>query len=249
MRVDPLQIKAVLNGDGREDEIVVDRAPAIGSVRVLHALVGRKALCKVRVLDTWPCVHGGHVVRFRRIGPLAPRPLRLDSAERSDLLAGDVSYVERDLKPDVVVGEVVVLTRERAYVDREHEVPSRAIAWWTVTALVERGERWRVTGTLTDDRPHAYLPARGGGWTTSRSLAIDDAEGVLDQEDVERISTEARAALAERRLASVEDRRKQERAVRDQLRRALDGLDPQGQAGLLAAIQRDIAAATGRAAA
>jgi hypothetical protein len=51
---------------GEQDEYVIRyEPPPVGSVRAIQAKVGGQTLATVKILDHWPCVHGGHVVRFR----------------------------------------------------------------------------------------------------------------------------------------------------------------------------------------
>jgi hypothetical protein len=72
---------------GELDELVLneDTPPRKGSVQLIQAGVGKRAACAARILDHWPCVHGGHVVRFEVVPrPVAPRLLRRKGGYASD---------------------------------------------------------------------------------------------------------------------------------------------------------------------
>jgi hypothetical protein len=79
---------------GELDEVVlhVQQPPAIGSFQAVQSAVGKKAKCTVLILDTWPCVHGGHVIRFQ----LAARPEAVQYLQPKGGYTEDPSRALRD---------------------------------------------------------------------------------------------------------------------------------------------------------
>lgn len=78
------------------------------------------------------------------------------------------------------------------------------------------------------------------GYTHSRHGAIEDAGEAVPEIDQAKLTTAARLVFARREQDREEASRKREKAVRDRLREALKGLDPDSQIALLAAIEREI---------
>jgi hypothetical protein len=58
------EIRAIRNGELDELVLNVSKVPEVGSVQAVQSGVGKHSTCSVRILDTWPHVDGGHVVRI-----------------------------------------------------------------------------------------------------------------------------------------------------------------------------------------
>jgi hypothetical protein len=60
---------------GKLDEVAIQYSPpAIGSCQAVQSAVGKPAICKVTITDSWPLRAGGHAVRFSLVEQV---PLRL----------------------------------------------------------------------------------------------------------------------------------------------------------------------------
>ncbi len=172
--------------------------------------------------------------------------LELTPKERQQILAADVKQITRPDKPDLPDRIVLHETQGRRYydraTDRTFEVPSQPDAWIEKLKAVRTTKGYRITWELHDNRDPAQFPARHHGYTSDPSRAVDDHEAVLTPADRERLArqrTEGRLRHLEARRGRAEDElRRQEKAVRDELRATLRGLGPDAQVALIAGIQR-----------
>lgn len=77
--------------DSELDELVVKgKPPPVGSVQPVKAGQSNQPACHVKVLDVWPCVHGGHVVRFELTAD--PKPVVRKRVESPRLLKPGGGY-------------------------------------------------------------------------------------------------------------------------------------------------------------
>jgi hypothetical protein len=61
---------------GKLDEVVIQYTPpAVGSCQAVQSAVGKPAICKVTITDSWPLRAGGHAVRFSLVEQIPPRLL------------------------------------------------------------------------------------------------------------------------------------------------------------------------------
>lgn len=79
------EITAVLADELDELHLRDEKPPKIGSLHALQSRVGKRASCRVRILDTWPHRDGGHMVRIA-VAPyeVPPRLLRPKGGYASD---------------------------------------------------------------------------------------------------------------------------------------------------------------------
>lgn len=180
--------------------------------------------------------------------------MKLSQHEKQQILAGNMKTLLRKGKPACEPGDEFTLSvsRPRPYTDPETKhvfrPPAERSAWITVTSKVRRAKGgWAVYFNVTDNRHPTYFMAKGGGYTTDVSVAVDKLAADVDAATQARISAEARQVNADRRARDAElaerDRRRQERAFRTRLRETLQGLDPAAQMALLAALEREMAEA------
>lgn len=197
-----------------------------------------------------------------------PDSLKLTSEERRRILEGDSTALKRHELPDVEPGQTLLLLeqkarRESVFVDRfpgdrdgkfskTVEVAAKPLAWIELTKVTERlgrEYRYHIHFKLCD---HREKVRRLGHPTASEKLddetargyggpPIDELEAVDDDElRRQKVRSEERWAEHREEVASDEERRKQERMVRNQLRDRMKGLRPQAQAILLARIKQAI---------
>lgn len=173
--------------------------------------------------------------------------MRLTQKERSALLAGETPTITRKVKPDIEPGDTLSIahSKPRRYWDETtgsvFGAPRERSAWITVTAVTRhRKGGFVVRYDVTDNREQALMLARGGGYTTDPSIAIDTAEAHLSQKDRKRLSVEARARYAEQKERDEEEMRRQKKAFRARLEEALQGLSPLAQQALLADFERQL---------
>lgn len=138
MIADLAQIRELLAGD--VDELTIaHEPPKVGTVQPVQPAVGKRAKCRVLVVDTWPLHAGGHSVRVEVV-PIPHRP-RLLAPARTGNYTGDAN---RALGGTADAGEAV----PRDYQDRlvadarlssvvENERRERA---WRERDLIERIE-------------------------------------------------------------------------------------------------------------
>lgn len=174
--------------------------------------------------------------------------MRFTRAERLKVMAGELVSVLRLEQPDVKRGDTVVVAHSKptAYHDEQSNTvfraPKEPSLWITVTSITRhRKGGYIVRFDITDTREPAYLLASGGEYTTNAARAVDTVEVVLSSKERRKLSVEARARTAERKVKDdEEDVRRQVRAAKSMLTEALAGLDWQARAVLLAKIDRDI---------
>lgn len=171
--------------------------------------------------------------------------MKLTRNEKAAILAGGTPQITRPTKPDLEPGTKVVLahSKPKRYWDETTSsvfgAPREPSAWITVTKVVRhRKGGWVVRYDITDNRQPALLMARGSGYTTDPTVAIDDVEAQLSHKDRQRLAVEARARYAAQKEKDIDERRRQERAFKMKLVDALNGLDPLGAQLLLADLER-----------
>lgn len=163
--------------------------------------------------------------------------MKLRPQERSAILADEHPQIMRPFHKDepcpFEVGEVTVLRAQRSTAG---PVPQVSI---TITGIARgKKDEWIAHYSVRDDRG-LYL-ARGTGYTRSAADSLDWEAPVDDPTALKAYAVQGRLRRAEQAAEQDEDHRKRERAIRDRLRLALEGLSADGQIALLAAIERDI---------
>jgi hypothetical protein len=175
--------------------------------------------------------------------------VKLSRAQRAKLLNGDYRPLVLEARPDFTSGSsfVFVWSHAKRHADKEtgqvFEAPAEPLAWIKATRIVRQTKHWVVHFDVFDNRHASLMLARGSGYTTDPRIAIDRSEAVLDEADVRRLATDAKAQRAAQLARSEDARRAQERSIRSRLRETLRTLSPTGRAALLAEVERVIAAA------
>lgn len=188
--------------------------------------------------------------------------MRLTPKERRAIFAG--TFPTLTCKPDQAPDPDTVIELSalvRLIVKRTHRIKADRVR---VDYIVqdERARLLRASPPAHDFR-HDELDRRRGpdeeaieraaeesSYTHSQAKALPGEPEAVTRKEQEAMTTEGRKRWAEHRqgTSSPEERRRQERAVRDRLRQTLKGLDPVAQAALLASIEREIQQAHTRAA-
>jgi len=191
--------------------------------------------------------------------------VKLTREERARILAGDHSALKRRDRPECSEGDIVVLIWSRAQTmitDRATgetiDYPRRPLFWVELGEPIRhRDGGWIVGLKVNDERTTTRFLAPSGspaaesltdetakGYQSTAAGAIDDQEAV-DAQELERQKVKSRERWAQHRreLAEEEEARRQERALREQLREAARSLPPTASQALFAAVERQIRAA------
>lgn len=173
--------------------------------------------------------------------------MKLTTEERSRILAGErVRLVREGDRPKVKRGQTICVQRGRPPAHEDPETGQRIrpdlepIVWITIRDVKPKGDGWLVRYDITDNRDGALFLAKGAGYTTDVSAAVDNREAALSLSDRRLIAIEARTRAAEQRKEDEMDTAKQRRKLNEELRTTLPTLDLIAQQELLAALQREI---------
>lgn len=187
--------------------------------------------------------------------------MKLTREERARILAGDASALKRKEKPDVEEGEEYVLIWSPArtvVTDRRTgetaDYPRRPLLWVEFAKPKRhRDGTHRVSMTVHDERPKtrflgpAAAPSEdldeetARGYRATRRGAIDDAEGVDDTDLAgQKVEADRRRAVFLEEHAVKDLAGRQERALREQLKRAVRQLPLEAGRALLAKVEMEI---------
>jgi hypothetical protein len=189
--------------------------------------------------------------------------VKLTREERARILSGDRTALRREEKPELEESDGYVLTWSRAKTvvsntttGATFDYPRRPLVWITYSEpRRHRDGSWRIPFDFHDERSHARFLGPAGaptdkekltddsarGYRSSAAGAIDELEAVDDATlKAQQSAAEARWAEHREQLASEEETIRQERALREELKRAVRELPPAASQALLAGIERAI---------
>lgn len=165
--------------------------------------------------------------------------MKLKHAERTAILRNEHPRIERPYvegeEPPFVPGHEIAI---KTLPSEAGPVPQVSITF-TRCRRSKKGN-WVASYSIRDDRP-LYV-ARQPGYSRDAEQSIDPEAPVLDEATEKRFATEARLTRIERsrdRDDAKEARKKRQRAIRERLGRACDGLTPEDAMALLARIERE----------
>lgn len=171
-----------------------------------------------------------------------------------------MSELNREQRVAILDGRRPKLTWPRSDecpVTEGQQLKLEARVWVTILKVSWSKAHWMADYRVRDDRPRLlragltptvtqrsqkrhWTPNEEHGYTEHAGNALPDEPEAVDDDELRRQRVKAEERWAEHRSesASDEERRKQERAVRQKLRETLPTLTPQAQIALLAGVKR-----------